>query len=204
MTLSINPEHFKPGQFELFFGPMYSGKSEALAYRFKPVIHLPGCSYLFIRPTTDNRPERTCPFDAIFVDDSNPERILKTALDSNIKVVGIDEIEFFSEGIVHVVQELLNSKVNVIAAGLDLDFRGEYFGSMARLISIADHVKKCRQAVCKFQGCGRTATRTQRLINGQPAPYTDNIKSTEGNRPEESYEPRCVDHHIIPGKQSSY
>jgi len=200
MNTTLNPEHFKPGQFELFFGPMYSGKSEALAYRFKPVLHLPECSYLFFRPTSDNRPERTCPFDATFIEDSNPERILKIALDSRTMVVGIDEIEFFSEGIVHAIEELLSSKVNVLAAGLDLDFRGEYFGSMARLISIADHVTKCRQAICKYNDCGRTATRTQRLINGVPAHYLDQVKSTEGNRPEETYEPRCVDHHFIPGR----
>lgn len=200
MEHSINPEHFKPGQFELFFGPMYSGKSEALAYRFRPVLHLPSCSNLFFRPMSDDRPERTCPFQATFVEDDNPNRILKIALDSKTNIVGIDEIEFFSPGIVHVVRELLQAKVNVIAAGLDLDFRGEYFGSMSGLISIADYVTKCRQAVCKYKNCGRTATRTQRLIKGMPAHYSARIKSTEGKVPEETYEPRCVEHHIVPGK----
>jgi thymidine kinase len=199
MAASINPEHFKPGQFELFCGPMYSGKSEALAYRLKPVLHLPDLSFVFFRPSIDNRPERTCPFKTTFVPEAHPQLIneLIEGRGENL-VVGIDEIEFFSKKIVGVVEELLNHRVNVVAGGLDLDFRGEFFGSMGQLIARADYVHKCRQAVCKYHKCGRTATRTQRLINGVPAHYDSPIISVEGSSAKEKYEPRCIEHHFVP------
>ncbi|MBM3247326.1 thymidine kinase [Candidatus Pacearchaeota archaeon] len=202
MSVSINPEHFKPGQFELFCGPMYSGKTEALAYRLRPVLHLPNINFAFFRPAIDNRPDRTCPFETTFIEEVSPEKILDLlhirGLDN--LVVGIDEIEFFSPRIIRVVEELLRNQVNVIAGGLDLDFRGEFFGPMGQLISMADYVHKCRQAVCKYNDCGRTATRTQRLINGNPAHYTSPIISVEGSKTTETYEPRCIEHHFVPGK----
>ena len=80
-------------------------------------------------------------------------------------VIGIDEAQFFDEGIVDVVQRLANHGFRVIVAGLDQDFRGEPFGPMPTLMAMAEQVTKL-QAVC--QVCGSPASRTQRLINGEP------------------------------------
>lgn len=105
----------------------------------------------------------------------------------------IDEIQFFDNDIVDVVQHLANSGYRVICAGLDQDFRGEPFGKMPELMAIAELVTKL-QAVCAV--CGSPASRTQRLINGSPAGYDDPIILVGAS---ESYEPRCRHHHEVPG-----
>jgi thymidine kinase len=107
-------------------------------------------------------------------------------------VIGIDEAQFFDEGITEVVQRLANHGFRVIVAGLDQDFRGTPFGPMPMLMSIAEQVTKL-QAVC--QVCGSPASRTQRLINGQPAGYEDPIILIGAT---EAYEPRCRHHHEVP------
>ena len=69
--------------------------------------------------------------------------------------------------------------IRVIIAGLDMDFRGEPFGAMPRLLSIAEDVTKL-QAICVV--CGEPASRTQRLVNGRPAAYDDPIIHRRGTR----------------------
>jgi thymidine kinase len=81
----------------------------------------------------------------------------------------------------------------VILAGLDLDFRGEPFGPMPFLMSIAEEVTKLR-AICVV--CGESACRTQRLVDGHPANYNDPIIMVGA---QESYEARCRQHHVVPG-----
>ncbi|WP_412781615.1 thymidine kinase, partial [Aeromonas diversa] len=80
-----------------------------------------------------------------------------------IDIIAIDEVQFFDEGIVRIVQQLADSGHRVIVAGLDMDFRGEPFGQVPALLSIAEHVTKL-QAVCTV--CGSPSSRTQRLIDG--------------------------------------
>ena len=77
-------------------------------------------------------------------------------------------------------------------AGLDMDFRGEPFGSMPRLMTIAEDVTKLH-AICLV--CGEEACRTQRLVNGEPAHYNDPIIMVGA---QESYEARCRKHHLVP------
>ena len=83
----------------------------------------------------------------------------------------------------------------MIVAGLDLDFRGEPFGPMPALLCRADEVQKLH-AICMV--CGEEATRTQRLVNGTPAHYDDPIIQVGAA---ESYEARCREHHIVPGRK---
>ena len=197
-----NHEHIRPGKLEVFYGPMYSGKTDALTYRLKPLDHVPGCGFMLFRPLSDNRKERTSNFYANFIKDESPELILASlnTMPLEIQVVAIDEVQFFSPDIEKVIDELIRKDYNVIVAGLNLDFRGEPFGEMGRIITRADYPTLCRQAICKYNHCGQTATRTQRLIKGSPASYYDVIKSTEGSREEETYEPRCVQHHFVPDR----
>lgn len=70
------------------------------------------------------------------------------------------------------VQVLANRGYRVIVAGLDQDFRGLPFGQVPQLMAIAEHVTKL-QAVCSV--CGSPASRTQRLIDGEPAAFDDPI-----------------------------
>lgn len=117
-----------------------------------------------------------------------------------LNTVVIDEIQFFDEQIINVVQALLEADIQVVFGGLALDFRGEPFGPMPTLLSLSDEIEK-PTAVCVYEEsgkpCGDDATRTQRLINGEPAKYTDPIILIGA---EQNYEPRCVKHHIVPGK----
>ena len=198
-----NQEHIRPGKLEVFYGPMYSGKTDALTYRLKPLEHVPSCNFLLFRPLSDNRKERTSPFPSLFVPDNNPAAILdllSRPTTNDIVVVAIDEVQFFSPDIEKVVDALIRKDYNLVVAGLNLDFRGEPFGEMGRIITRADYPTLCRQAICKYENCGKTATRTQRLILGKPASYYDVIKSTEGSRKDETYEPRCVQHHFVPDR----
>jgi thymidine kinase len=185
-----------PGKFEIYCGPMYSGKTQALTARLMPLEHM-NCDFIFIRPTSDKRKERQLSYETFFVDDETPEKILGIVSNKH-QLVAIDEIEFFNEGIVKVVKELLMQGKNVVASGLDLNFRGEPFGSMADLMAIADELTKCQRAICKYAGCGSIANRTQKLIDGKPAPHESQTKSVEGIRTNETYEPRCLKHHFVP------
>ena len=74
-------------------------------------------------------------------------------------MVGIDEAQFLDPGIIEVVQQLAERGVRVLVAGLDMDFRGEPFGSMPTLLSMAERVDKLH-AICMV--CGDEASRTQR------------------------------------------
>lgn len=112
-------------------------------------------------------------------------------------VVAIDEAQFFDHGIVDVVQRLVNEfNIRVILAGLDTDFRGEPFGAMPQLMSIAEEVVKLH-AICVV--CGESASRTQRLVDGEPAAYDDPIILVGA---QESYEARCRLHHEVPSARS--
>ena len=82
----------------------------------------------------------------------------------------------------------------MIAAGLDMDFRGEPFGSVPNLLAEAEQVDKL-QAICVR--CGAPANRTQRIVDGQPARYDDPVVKV-GAR--ENYEARCRVCHTVPGR----
>ena len=81
---------------------------------------------------------------------------------SDVDVVGIDEAQFFDDGIVEVCSELANNGTRVIVAGLDMDFRRIPFGPMPALLSIADDVTKVH-AICVE--CGHIANYSYRLVD---------------------------------------
>lgn len=124
------------------------------------------------------------------------------------QLIVIDEVQFLDDIIIDYISHLVDQGKRVMAAGLNLDFRGEPFpfgyGSVrtiADLLVRADFIVKL-SAVCTFRDdrghrCGREATRTQRLVGGEPAHYSDPIKMIGA---QESYEARCVRHHAVPGK----
>jgi thymidine kinase len=141
---------------------------------------------------------------------SSSKEILEK-LDPDTEVVGIDEIQFLDDGMIDVAEELVRRGIRVILACLNLDFRGEPFPfknskrTVAEMIARSDYIDKL-QAICthkikdgngNVKICGRKAQFTQRLINGEPAPY-DSPTIVVGS--EELYEARCREHHIVPGK----
>jgi thymidine kinase len=117
---------------------------------------------------------------------------VREKLDADTTVVGIDEAQFFDPEIVLVAQELASRGVRVLVAGLDMDFRGEPFGPMPTLMSMAENVDKLH-AICMV--CGDDASRTQRLVNGKPARYDDPVVIVGAS---EMYEARCRVHHEVP------
>ena len=124
-------------------------------------------------------------------------------LSPNTNIVAIDEVQFFDEHIVPVVKILLERDIEVIVAGLPLDFRGENFGQMPYLLALSDEIIKTK-AICTHRNngdiCGADATRTQRLIDNEPADYNQPIVLIGGS---ESYVARCPNHHQVPGKPKS-
>lgn len=183
------------GWVEVICGSMFSGKSEELIRRVTRAQFAKQNIAVF-KPKLDNRYS-----DQSVVSHNGSSVIAKPIshsveilhhVEADVDLVAIDEVQFFDEGIVRVVQQLANSGHRVVVAGLDQDFRGEPFGPMPPLLAIAEQVTKL-QAVCTV--CGSPASRTQRLINGQPACYHDPVILVGAS---EAYEPRCRHHHEVP------
>lgn len=183
------------GWVEAICGSMFSGKSEELIRRMRRSQFAKQTIQVF-KPAIDNRYSDEAVVShngtSIIAMPVPTSQAILDQVEEQTDVVGIDEVQFFDENIVEVVQELANRGYCVIVAGLDQDFRGEPFGKMPELLAIAETVTKL-QAVCAV--CGSPASRTQRLINGNPARYDDPIILVGAS---ESYEPRCRHHHEVP------
>ncbi|QJA10261.1 thymidine kinase [Romboutsia sp. CE17] len=182
------------GYIEAVIGPMYSGKSEELIRRLKRA-RIAKQNVLVFKPKIDDRYSKEDvvshsgdSIDAIPIE--NPSEIYDY-IDNKVQVVGIDEVQFFDEKIVDIAVDLANKGIRVIAAGLDMDFKGEPFGPTPKLLAVAEFVDKI-QAVCSV--CGQPATRSQRLIDGKPARYDDPIIQVGAV---ESYEARCRKCHVV-------
>ncbi|MCA9881841.1 MAG: thymidine kinase [Anaerolineae bacterium] len=183
------------GRFEIICGSMFSGKTEELIRRVRRAVIAKQPVQVF-KPQIDDRygiqvvkSHNGQNIEAIPVGD--PATIFDH-LEPNTTVVGIDEIQFFDPGIVTVIEQLASRGIRVIAAGLDMDFRGEPFGPMPQLLAVAEEVVKLH-AICVV--CGDLASRTQRLVNGKPAHYEDPIIMVGA---QESYEARCRSCHRVP------
>ena len=184
------------GRIEVICGSMFCGKTEELIRRVRRAIIAKQKIKVF-KPSLDDRygiqnitSHTGQSVAAIPVGEAR--EILELA-NGNTTVVAIDEAQFFDAGIVAVAQELVDIySIRVIIAGLDLDFRGEPFGAMPQLLSVAEDVTKLH-AICVC--CGEEASRTQRLVNRKPANYDDPIILVGA---QESYEARCRMHHEVP------
>ena len=184
-------------------GSMKSGKTDLLITRAERLQIAKKIVFIF-KPSIDNRWDENCIvtrfnnkcFPATPV--TNSAEIIEVVVShlesgATIDEVLIDEVQLFDPNIVEVIQTLLDLDIPVTYAGLSTDFRGEPFGSMPTLLALSDSIQK-PTAICEV--CGDEATRTQRLINGQPANYNDPIILIGDNQ----YEARCVKHHEVPGK----
>ena len=184
----------KSGWLEVITGPMYCGKSEELIRRLRRV-KIAKQKVKVFKPVLDNRYSKKDvvshsgnSIEAVPVD--HPEEILER-IDETVNVVGIDEAQFFHEDLVKICEKLADQGIRVILAGLDRDFRNEPFGPMPALMARAEYVNKLH-AIC-IQ-CGEPASRTQRLIDGEPAAADDPIILVGAS---EVYEARCRSCHAI-------
>lgn len=188
---------YRPGYIEVISGCMFAGKTEELIRRIK-TLEFAKKNVLVFKPAIDNRYSDTkvvshagSSVESIVVPDA---RSILDFVRDDTDVVAIDEIQFFDEDVLLVCDYLAKKGLRVMAAGLDTDFRAEPFGVMPRLITDAEFVTKLT-AVC--MKCGAPATRTQRLVNGKPAQYTDPIIMVGAA---EAYEARCRHCHEVVGK----
>lgn len=185
-------------------GPMFSGKTEELI-RLIARAKLAGRQVQVFKPMIENRLGRIYQISSHTGIELEAQPIqhsldILTHLKSTTQVVAVDEVQFFDSQIVDAITEIIEQDVEVITAGLPLDFRGEPFGQMPILLALADKIIVLT-AVCTYtengKVCGKEATRSQRLLNGKPAHYSE---PTVLIGAEESYAPRCPDHHQVPGK----
>lgn len=188
-------QELQKGWVEVITGPMFAGKSEELIRRITTLSYAHKKIMAF-KPEIDNRYDRSKiathlgnKYEAHAIKDINE---IWNYLTPDVEVVGIDEAQFFSHDIVDIVEKLADQGKRVIIAGLDLDFKGQPFGAMGELLCRAEFVTKL-EAACTVCGCG--ATRSQRLINGKPAPID---APTVLVGAEENYEARCRKHHVLP------
>ncbi len=178
--------HERRGCIEVVCGSMFSGKTEELLRRVKRA-HFAKQRVLLFKPRIDNR------YDDVKVVSHEGLKAEATAVTGSAEimsfveqaglgiaqVVGIDEAQFFDEGVIAVAERLANAGIRVICAGLDQDFRGQPFGPMAALMSIAEYVTKLH-AVCTR--CGAAACRSQRLVGTEGQLFVGGAAD---------YEPRC-------------
>ncbi|MBM3144667.1 MAG: thymidine kinase [Chloroflexi bacterium] len=183
------------GSLEIITGSMFCGKTEELIRRLRRATIARQRVQVF-KPAIDNRyaekkvaSHNGMVFDALPV--RHPAEIIEH-LHHDTTVVAIDETQFFDDDIINVVQDLVERGLQVIVAGLDMDFRGEPFGPMPVLMSKAERVDKLH-AICMV--CGELASRTQRLVDGAPARYDDPVVIVGAD---ELYEARCRKHHEVP------
>jgi len=176
---------------------MFSGKTEELIRRLRRA-QIAKQKVQVFKPVIDDRYgiQRITSHNGLFVE-AVPIKDAMTILglvEPDTTVVAVDEVQFFDWQISRVCEELAARGIRVIAAGLDMDFRGEPFGPMPVLMAEAEEVSKL-QAICVV--CGSPASRTQRLIDGKPASYDDPVIMVGAS---EVYEARCRHCHEVPGK----
>lgn len=146
----------KRGSIEVITGSMFSGKTEELIRRLRRAQYA-GLKVEIFKPSIDNRYSET----RVVSHDENS--IVSTPVDNasailllagDVKVIGIDEAQFFDNSIVDVCNKLADNGIRVVIAGLDMDFMGNPFGPMPALLAIAEYVTKVH-AIC--MRCGNLA-----------------------------------------------
>ncbi len=176
--------HFKgqrSGWIEVVCGSMFSGKTEELIRRLKRA-RIANQVVEIYKPQVDTRYDE----EKVVSHDSNSILSIPVAHSSDIlkvsdevNVVGIDEAQFFDDGLTDVCQELAQRGIRVILSGLDMDYLGKPFGPMPALLSVAEYITKLH-AICSH--CGNLATHSYRLV-----PNESQVVLGE----KESYEARC-------------
>lgn len=153
------------GHIELICGSMFSGKTEELIRRLKRAKIARQRVEIF-KPRIDVRYDdiNVVSHDANFIHSTPVENSSQIpALANNVDVIGIDEAQFFDDGLPAICEEIANRGIRVIVAGLDIDYLGKPFGCMPQLLAIAEYVTKVH-AIC--MNCGDLAHYSHRIVEG--------------------------------------
>lgn len=181
MFIEPNFRGERRGWIEVICGSMFSGKTEELIRRLKRVA-IANLKAEIFKPALDTRydeikivshDENKVPSTPV----GNSQTILMLAQD--VDVVGIDEAQFFDEGITLVCEQLALKGMRVIVAGLDMDYQGKPFGQMPNLLAVADYITKLH-AIC--MKCGNIANVSYRKVAGGKQVLLGE---------KDFYEPRC-------------
>ena len=187
---------YTSGWVHVICGCMFCGKTDEML-RLLRRFSIAGRRVVLVKPRIDTRSDELTVISrsgathvALTVDEA--AQIEPRVADADI--VAIEEGQFFDERLPEVVERVAAAGKQVVVTGLDQDFRAIPFGPMPRLMALADQVTKLT-AICMV--CGEPATRTQRLIDGKPAP-SDSPLIVIGGIGDERYEARCRLHHEVP------
>jgi len=171
----------RKGAIEVICGSMFSGKTEELIRRLKRA-RIAKMKVEIFKPLIDHR------YDGQKIVSHDDNSILSTPIPASsniillghdVDVIGIDEAQFFDNELPNVCEQLANSGIRVIVAGLDMDYLGKPFGPMPQLLAVADYITKVH-AICMH--CGDLANHSFRTVS-------DNTLIMIGEK--ESYIPLC-------------
>lgn len=171
----------KRGWIEVVCGSMFSGKTEELIRRMKRA-RIANLKTEIFKPAIDNR------YDEVNVVSHDANSIASQPVQhsqnilllvQDVDVIGVDEAQFFDEGIVQVCQQLALGGKRVIVAGLDMDYTGKPFGPMPQLLAVADYITKLH-AICVH--CGNIANISYRKTKQSGQVVIGEL---------DIYEPRC-------------
>jgi thymidine kinase len=171
----------RSGWIEIICGSMFSGKTEELIRRLKRA-KIANQKIQIFKPKVDTRYHVE---DVVSHDDNSIKSIPVSSsreiitLLEDVNVIGIDEAQFFDEGLPEVCQKLAIRGIRVIVAGLDMDYKGKPFGPIPTLLAVSEYITKVH-AICPH--CGNLATHSYRLI-------AEENQVLLGEK--DSYEPRC-------------
>lgn len=182
--MSIPTLHDSPrgtGWIEVIVGCMFSGKTEELIRRLRRA-EIARQKVVVFKPKIDTR------YSTDHIVSHSEARLKSLVVESSkeveqlaedAQVIGIDEGQFFDQGIIDVAERLASKGKRVVIAGLDQDYRGKPFEPMPQLLSVAEYITKTL-AICVV--CGNPADRTQRTT-------ASNERVLVGAK--DSYEARC-------------
>ncbi|MGE5429235.1 MAG: thymidine kinase [Methylococcaceae bacterium] len=156
----------RTGLIEVIAGSMFSGKTEELIRRLKRA-KIARLKVEIFKPSIDTR------YSVSEVVSHDENAILSTPVETSgniillagdVDVIGVDEAQFFDNGLIDVCVSLANQGIRVIVAGLDMDFKGKPFGPIPGLMAVADHVTKVH-AIC--MRCGDVAQFSHRISKAE-------------------------------------
>jgi len=169
------------GWIEVICGSMFSGKTEELIRRLNRA-RIARQKVQIFKPAIDVRydEEQVVSHDANAIPSTPVESASQILLMiDDAEVIGIDEAQFFDAELTAVCNQLANSGIRVIVAGLDMDFTGKPFGPIPSLLACAEYVTKVH-AICIR--CGNLAQYSYRTVSGDKLVVLGE---------KESYEPLC-------------
>ncbi len=187
----------RTGHVEVICGPMFSGKTEELIRRLRRA-QIARQAVLVVKPAIDDRYDATdvvshsaLRIASIPIADSAAIEPLLKRQPQRIAVLGVDEAQFFDDGLVAALETLADRGVRVVVAGLDQDYMGRPFGPMPQILCLAEVVTK-QLSVCMV--CGGPASKSQRVHPqaakiSRPATSTSTEQVLVGGG--DAYEARC-------------